>query len=98
MRPTSSAIAPVRMSGPVHGFELSSGQVSETSDGAGSLPFETAITDMSAGILIEKSLAWSNANCCSQRSEPAGFGTVLVLPACSFDCSWPVDLLRLTSL
>src|SRR5690606_27121721 len=64
------------MSGPDQGVRLSTGQVIEIRPGAGAVPSEMTMTEMSAGTLTTKVNSFSRVNSASHRSEPWGSGTL----------------------
>src|SRR3954453_11632677 len=64
------------MSGPAHGGECWSGQVTVTFAGAGLVPSDAMRRDTSSGTLTVQLREPSPDFSSSQRSEPAGFGAV----------------------
>jgi hypothetical protein len=74
-RPTRRSTPPPMMSGPAHGVEEDSGQLTLTLEGAGAVPSEATSTETSSGTFIVQDRDPSPARSSSHRSEPAGFGT-----------------------
>src|SRR5690606_5082824 len=81
--PSRRNSTPPMSNGPDHGARLSTAQVTASSDGAGSMPSVSTITETSSGTFTVKSRTPSLVYSPIQRSDPSGAIASSVFPLTS---------------
>jgi hypothetical protein len=96
--PTSAMNAPPTISGPAHGVELSVGQATLISVGAGAVPSEASTTEIPSGTFRVVVSDPCPVNSSSQRSDPAGLvGSVAGRAVAAAGAGVPVSLVTVNA-